>query len=320
MELPAEPQLRWLLRTSAALLALGAEPVRGLILPTPEFFPDVFDGSPKALAALLRRVATHVGLPELAAELVVVSPEGEATSVSCASGSCCSTPQGLAGGLERVQRRDDGSYAIMVATGEAGQPDVLVTILVRALAQIFLLEVDGFAGVHPKQRDAVTDLAAVLLGFGVLVSNGSHVAQKGCGGVKIHSATTMATADLGVALGIFCVLHEIPERLAEKHLSPTPRAHFTEGHAWASANARIVRQLRDAHFDADRVTFSAARGWFSRLFSRGKGSAAAGDELAELEQVAQSSLVNIRAKGPVDPEKARRLAELRELVDESLER
>ena len=45
MDLPAELQLRWLLRRTAKLLELGAEPVNGLILPTGDFFPDKFDGS-----------------------------------------------------------------------------------------------------------------------------------------------------------------------------------------------------------------------------------------------------------------------------------
>ena len=61
MDLPAEPQLRWILSRTATLLEQGAEPVRGLVLPTGEFFPDRFDASPKAVATLMTRVQDHAG-------------------------------------------------------------------------------------------------------------------------------------------------------------------------------------------------------------------------------------------------------------------
>ncbi|HSN96776.1 MAG TPA: hypothetical protein VLS89_00715, partial [Candidatus Nanopelagicales bacterium] len=80
MDLPAETQIRWILRTTAALLEHGAEPVRGLVQPTAEFFPDRFDGSLKAAAAVLGRVQEHAGLSDLPIELAVITPEGEVRS------------------------------------------------------------------------------------------------------------------------------------------------------------------------------------------------------------------------------------------------
>src|ERR1700679_1804250 len=114
MDLPAETQLRWILRHTAALLELGAEPVRGLVLPNGEFFPDRFDGSPPAVAALMARIQGQAGRGALPVELSILTPEGEeAAKVSCSSGAC-------GGGgkvdfkLERVVRRDDGSYAVAI--------------------------------------------------------------------------------------------------------------------------------------------------------------------------------------------------------------
>src|SRR5262249_23701172 len=88
MDLPAEPQLRWILTSTANLLELGAEPMRGLVLPTGEFFPDRFDGKPKSLAALMARIQDHAGLTDLKVDLTLVTPEGEAQKVSCSSGAC----------------------------------------------------------------------------------------------------------------------------------------------------------------------------------------------------------------------------------------
>src|ERR1700679_860314 len=114
MDLPADTQLRWILSHTATLLELGAEPVRGLVLPNGEFFPDRFDGSPASVGALMGRVQGHAGLADLPVELSILTPQGEeAAKVSCSSGAC-------GGGgkvdfkLERVVRRDDGSYAVAI--------------------------------------------------------------------------------------------------------------------------------------------------------------------------------------------------------------
>ena len=320
MDLPAEAQIRWLLRRTAALLQLGAEPVRGLVLPTGDFFPDTFDGTPPSLAALMRRVQAHAGLADLAVELAVVSPEGEAQTVSCSSGAC-------GGGgkfdvsLDRVRVTEDGGYQVTIAAGEVKNPTVLTTALVRAVAFMFLNEAGGYDELPPQDREPVTDLAAVLLGFGVLAANGSYIYMKGCGGVNVHSATRMPADEIGLALGLFCQLHGIPERVAAKHLELTPREHFEEGAVWSASNASTVKLLRSApeRIEKDLYTLSPARSWLARALGMGAKKKEQGpeDEMAAFER----ALVEKRgaAKKPVDPEKAKRLAELRALVDESLD-
>jgi hypothetical protein len=126
MDLPAEPQLRWILRHTAALLELGAEPVSGLVLPTGDFFPDRFDGSPASLAALMQRVQKLAGLSDLQVDLVVVTPEGEEQTVSCSSGACGGTGK-IEIRSDRVAKRDDGSYAVTIGAGEIKSPTVLTT-------------------------------------------------------------------------------------------------------------------------------------------------------------------------------------------------
>src|SRR4051794_8258443 len=91
MDLPVETQLRWILAHTATLLEQGAEPVRGLVTPTGDFFPDRFDGSPGSVAALTSRIQEHAGLSDLAVELSIVTPEGEAQQVNCSSGACGGT-------------------------------------------------------------------------------------------------------------------------------------------------------------------------------------------------------------------------------------
>jgi len=318
MELPAEPQIRWNLRRTAGLLKLGAEPVRGLVQPTGDFFPDRFDGSPGSVASLMARVQGHAGLSDLDVELSIVSPEGEAQNVSCSSGACGGTGK-IEARSDRVARRNDGSYNVVIGAGEVRSATVLTTAMARSVAYMFMTESGAYDELPGREREPATDLAAALLGFGVLVANGSYIYAKGCGGVQVHTATKMPVDETAFALAIFCKLHQVPERLAAKHLDPTPRDHLSEAMVWADSNAVVLRQLRadpDA-VEGDDFSLNPAGSWLSRLFKSKKPRTArpTDDDLADLERSLQPG----QPKKALDPARARRLAEIRELVDESLE-
>ncbi|MDI3284367.1 hypothetical protein [Polyangium sp. 15x6] len=318
MDLPAEPRVRWILHRAAALLEQGAEPVRGLVLPTADYFPDPFDGTPNAVAKLLERVQALAGLSDLTVELTLVTPEGEAMSTGCGSGACGSGGK-IEARLDRVGRRPDGSYVVAVGTGEVRDPVVLTTALVRSVACMFMTEADAYDGLSAAEREPVTDLAGVLLGFGVLLANGSHVVVKGCGGAKIHSATRLTTNELTLALAMFCKLFGTDGRIATRHLDAVPRERFAESETWARANAAVVRRLREdpEGIQSDAFVLDQAEGWMSRLFGFGRSKRAptAEETLSELERSMRASA----PKKTVDPERAKKLAELRALVDETLE-
>lgn len=322
MELPETRQLRWILRRTAELLELGAEPVRGLVLPTSEFFPDRFDASPASVAALLARVQHHAGLSDLCAELAIVTPEGEAEVAGCSSGAC-GGGGAIGARLDRVARMPSG-YAIAVGTGEVRHPVALTTALVRSVAFMFLSEVGAYDDTPPHEREPVTDLAAVLLGFGVLAANGSYIYMKGCGGVKVHSATRMTAPEIAVALAVFCRLHGVPDRTAAKHLETTPRELFGEACAWASSNEKVVRLLRSDPelVAADEFTLRETSSWLARALGLGrpKKEAVLPPSMEELAELERSLARGAHASSPPrDAARKKRLAELRELVEETLE-
>jgi hypothetical protein len=325
MDLPAELQLRWLLRRTAKLLELGAEPVSGLILPTGDFFPDKFDGSAGSFAALMGRIQRHAGLGDLPVELTLVTPEGDAQTVSCASGACGGGGK-IDTRLDRVARRDDGTYTVAIGIAEAKSPTVLTTTLVRAVATMFMIESGAYEGLIPADREPATDLAAVLLGFGVIVANGSYIYMKGCSGVSVHSATRMPVDEVTVALALFCKLHKIEGRSAARYLELTPREHLDEGLVWASSNMALVEMLRESPeaIEADKYEIAPARSWLARVLGgiggKKKSEASSEDDLDALERAfAGGSAAPALKRAPVDAAKARKLAELRALVDESLD-
>jgi len=317
MDLPTETQIRWIFNATARLLEAGAEPVRGLILPTAAYFPDAFDGSPKAVAALCARIQEHAGLSDVVTEVKVAAPDGTAQKASCSSGAC-GPGGGLATKIERIARHSDGSYTIGVGAGEVRQAAALTTALTRAVATIFLVESGAIETTPPKDIEATADLAATLLGFGVLMTNGSHIYMKSCGGVQVHSATKMGVEELGLALALFCALHELPDRLAQKHLETTPRESFDEASVWVASNRKLVRLLRSdpIAIAEDRYQIGEARSWLARALGFGKKKQVTPEEeLAQIEKWVASPAA-IKA---VDAKKAARLAEIRAFMEENAE-
>ncbi len=317
MDFLSETQIRWVLRTSARLLSDGAEPVRGLVLPTEAFFPDVFDGSPKTVAALCRRIQGHAGLGNIETEVNIAAPDGSVQKASCSSGACGSGGQ-FDTKLERIARRNDGSYVISLGAGETKHSVALTTVLARAVALMFLVESGAIESTLRNDVEATTDLAATLLGFGVLMANGSHIYQKGCGGVQVHSATKMAVEEVGLGLAVFCALHNVPDRLAQKHLETTPAAAFEEASVWVASNRKTVNLLRSdpARIEEDRYEVGEARSWLARALGIGKKKTVTPEEeLMQLEKWVAKPI----AKKVVDPAKAARLAEIRAFMEENAE-
>jgi hypothetical protein len=129
----------------------------------------------------------------------------------------------------------------------------------------------------------------------------------------------MPVADLGLALAIHCKLHKEEARTARGQLDITPRAHFDEGRVWADSNSKTVSLMRSdpEAIAAGSYELNEARGWFSRLVGLGKSRGVSAPDDEEL-QVLQE-LQEVARKRTVDPEKRRKLAEARALVDDALD-
>lgn len=325
MDLPNETRLSWLLATSARLLERGAEPVRGLVQPTVEFFPERVDGRPASLRALFGRTLEHAGLSDVEVDVTVVTPEGEVAGGGCSSGACGS-PAAADPGARALERRG-GGYAVTLPLGLSASPPLLGAHLARIVSGIFLHEADltgagATSALDPRELDGAIDVTATLLGFGVMITNGSHVAQKGCGGVRIVQGTTLPVAETAVALAMFTSLYEIDEHTVRRHLDPAPREAFGEGLAWARANAATVRLVRDAPRAIEQGAYRLrpARGWLARVL--GLGAKKSVDALDVDDETLARELARARparsGAAPIDEARAARLARARAIVDEAM--
>lgn len=317
VDLPNEARLRWILSKCAALVDGGAEPVGGLVLPTSKFFPDQFDGSTRAVERLLERVVRLAGLSDIDIELEMPRAADDLGAGGGCSSGACGTGAAPAARVKRVQETEDG-YRIAILPQEVGHSTILTTAMVRAVSHIFMREAELYDAFDAREAELAIDLVGTMLGFGALLCNGAYIYAKSCGGVKVASATKLPVEELSLALAIYCKLHSEDAKPVRRHLDTTPRAHFDESCVWVESNSGIIRLLRTdpEAIMADSYSLSEARSWFSRLFGLGKARGASVPTDEELERLVASASSSGRS---IDEKEAKRLAAIRELVDESFD-
>jgi len=309
MELPDKAGLSAILERYARLLAATGSDLgeRPLVLPNGEFFPDRFTRNESGVATLVERMAEHAGLDDVPIAVSVIAEEGpEAPHAGgCATG--CQVPAALAGTVPRLV--DDGQgFTLNVPEFELAHPVVLTTMIARALGHVFLVEALPAGASIEEPVDLTADYAAVALGLGPLLMEGAHIYTKSCGGPSVSQVTRATLPELAVLTAFFVEERGHSARRALSELSTTQQALFSDAHALAKSNGRLVQLLRS---DPDRVAagdyrLSEEKPWLVRLFERKRPS---DDVPADLAKMAQ------RAAVPKPPDRAR--DELRALVDEA---
>ncbi len=333
--LPAPEVIRAVIQRFGGLVSeLGDElGERPLVLPTSQYFPDEFKPNAKGARRLLKRMQLHAGLSDVPIELELIGDEPEQAGGSCGTSSCgsggCAPPQDEQ--LERLVPHGDG-WRLRMLAGELNHPVQLTTALALALGHVFLFET-AEAGSTPTDLNINAEFAAVGLGFGVLLMEGSYVYSKSCGGPQVTSLTKLGCGELAIATTLFSKLrgHKLRGALAE--LSTTQRAALKEAQGVIDSNPRVLELLSQAPEALMRGEFqlSDAKPWLVRLFGARSKPDAIPETIEEMEALAsrmsggalgdaaeKRSAAEKRGAGGASSAEQQRKAELRALVEAAL--
>jgi hypothetical protein len=343
MQLPVENMLRAIVQRYARLIeTLGAElGTRPMVLPTSEFFPDIVARDERGMQRLVDRLRSHAGMDDIPIRVQVLDAEGT-TGGGCCGGSCSGSggskqrdeahgrSEECSGGScagsseeEEIERlvEEDGGWRVVLRSSELGHEVALTTHLARTLARVFLSETVLEGESLDPPVEVTTDLAAVALGFGALMLQGSYIYHKSCCGPSVAKATALGCADLAVAFSLFVARGGHSGRRAARHLDATQRVLFHEARSWLESNPRIVTLLKERPGELASGSFSTreARPWLARVFGKRRtrhDDLSEDDVLAELEALAENAQPAARPKkAPRDPKHD----ELRALVEEALD-
>ena len=314
MELPNEDAIRWIVRRYAELRAAHGDVIGApeLIEPSGRHFPDEFKKDAPSVARLLRRMMSYAPLAEdLEIQLAFLEPEEQASGGGCGTAACGTGAQsGVAAAHDGVAEMDEG-YRVDVKVSDVANPMILTTSLARSVGALVLAEAGEDIDARSSGSRATSEIAATVCGFGVLLVSGAAVYTKACGGLRMHTATSLPLEDLSVALALFVRVHEHKPSAARAHLETTQREAFDEAMRWVDSNEAIVTALRDRPEDLTDglFTIEPVRGLIGRLFARKRSD----DVPADLARSPVASRKPERTEA-----EARRIAEARALVEEAL--
>ncbi len=240
--IPPDASLRSLVTTYARLRAVLGETLGQpeLLQPTGRHFPDAFAPDPAGIARLFARMVSYSPLADdLPVELAFILPdERDQRAGGCGSSACGVSAGGRAGGgaVEDLGDR----YRVSVPASEASHPVLLTTALARAIGALVLHEDGQRSG---AVTDATAEVCAAQCGFGVLLTGGSEVWAKSCGGLKGIRATALSVEESATVLALFTAVHGVEPSEARRHLQPTQSEAYEDACEWVDSNPLLLETL-----------------------------------------------------------------------------
>lgn len=135
---------------------------RRIVLPTPEYFPDPYDGSEDAVRTLLNRVGTYMDVETESISLELIAQAGKLWLVNEKGNDIAQT----AGTYERGY----GKSHIRIDKSGLEEPMSLVGTMAHELAHVRLLGENRVRSTV-YDNELLTDLTVVFFGLGVFLAN-----------------------------------------------------------------------------------------------------------------------------------------------------
>jgi hypothetical protein len=218
-----------------------------VVTPTPEFFPDEYDGSTDAGDRLFGRVCDFAGVERSRVRLawvdhgggrgrrdqpVVVNEDG---NTSTASGTY------LAGDWSRQE-------VITVDRHNLGNPMQLVATAAHELCHVHLLG-DGHVSPDEPDHEPLTDLLTVCLGLGIFGANASvhdgGWSEGNMAGWSVGRLGYLGQTEWAYALSVFAWVRGEEQPAWSKHLRPDVRKAFRQGARYLARHGVSERSLLD---------------------------------------------------------------------------
>lgn len=275
MQLPPLQVTRAVIQRYARLLVrygdeLGTRP---LVLPNGDFFPDRFERDDTSLGRLVARMQQYAGMSDIPIDAAIIPRDMDGSTASGCGSGACGVPSSARSGVPRLVDLED-RWRLQVPEGELSCPIALTANLARSLAYVFLVETQQEGEIVEPPVDVTADFAAVGLGFGALMLQGSYIYAKSCGGPSIASVTKVGIGELAVAVSLFIAKGKHSYRSALRELDTTQKAVLEEARELLEANRSLVRALSEqpARVAEGSFELNEATGWLGRWFAKRRRS------------------------------------------------
>jgi hypothetical protein len=203
-----------------------------VIEPTPEYFPDDYDGSKKSARGLFGRVCEYMGVVSETMKLKVYD---EPRNLWLVNDKGDYLPSGAAGFYEGA--------TIRIAADQLGDPMALVGTMAHELAHYRLLG-EGRAMSEQYDNELLTDLTVVFFGLGIFLANTPRHYDSLLTiwpGTDLKKPEYMTPSMFGYALAHVAWFREERHPAWTKHLTSGARANLKEGlrFLWEKGESRF---------------------------------------------------------------------------------
>jgi hypothetical protein len=206
-----------------------------LIEPTPAFFPDPYDASPRAAGRMFRRVCEYMDVPP---GIVKLHFYGEnAPELVNDAGYL------LPGSAGTYQEAED-CFVIRLNRDELAQPMDLVGTMAHELSHLRLMG-ENRADPDAFDNELLTDLTAVYFGFGIFLVNSPRAWPSQLGlwpGTRMHRPEYMSLPMIAYALAAIAQLRFEEKPAWSNHLHRSAKAEFRAAMRFMARNPEWARQ------------------------------------------------------------------------------
>jgi hypothetical protein len=213
---------------------------RPIVVPTEAFFPDPWDGSPKAVQRMFHRVCKYMEVSPNSVDLNYFTDRtpGSVVALDPTVGVAAGTWEG--GNWQRG--------VVRLEKSKLDRPADLIGIIAHELAHQRLLG-EGRYDSGAFDNELLTDLTAVFHGFGVFLANNprKHTGELSrWPGTDLHRPEYLSEPMLGYALAHIAWFRDDERPEWVRHLRWTPRAVFKQG-------LRYLQKTGDSTFKPVRL-------------------------------------------------------------------
>ena len=207
-----DKSFQWLIRK------FGTRTVRSVpvVVPTPEFFPDEYDGSDEAVEKLIHRVCGYMRVDPARFEVMLFESQDPLAGLVPVYQGAREGPAGL---FQQAEGSDKMILSLDLAFVDT--PEVLVAVAAHELAHVHLIGDKLLTGTE-DDHEPLADLLTVFFGLGVFTANAAfQFSQRQAYRQFIWRAGMLgylSEQTLGYALAVFAWLREDREAEWSKYL------------------------------------------------------------------------------------------------------
>ena len=243
-----EERALWLYRHYRWLedhLPVRKSPARAtLVVPTGKFFPDPYAADHVSAEMLFHRVKSLMGMEAWNCRFEQRRDEEKEMRDDLAKSGVMGrfSSKGAAG---TFSMSSDQEVVISYSASSLRDPSALIATFAHELCHYLLAVVEDEPPATWKELEPLTDLSAVLEGFGLFLCNTAFQFKQWTSfdkqGWSYSRKGYLTEAELGFSLAIFCIRNQLDAGLAARALKPNPREVFCDA-------LDYIADLEEAHY------------------------------------------------------------------------